>query len=218
MCFYQNFVLFSFLLDLLSTLTMYLQIIPKKFVRKYGTHLSNSNIVSLKVPTNDAWKVELRTGDGSVWLEKGWPEFLNFYSIKHGDLLVFQHETGSCSNEFDVVIFDTTVVEIEYPVKSPASSPGIKVEDTGKDSVIPGETQDHQPPQRMTRRTSLLQKGSCFTSKGHVPSKASSSCPDDLLGSASQDGTRAPERRKKLKSPNSSRAKTHGKSFTIKFS
>ncbi|OWM66299.1 hypothetical protein CDL15_Pgr013516 [Punica granatum] len=97
-------------------------VVPKKFVRKYGKDLSLSNAVILKVPNGDAWEVELRKGASDVWLQKGWLDFANFYSIKHGYFLVFKYEPGS-SNGFDVVVFDKSATEIEYPMKS-KSLPG----------------------------------------------------------------------------------------------
>lgn len=170
-CFYRTlFFPFSLLHDLLKSLMTSLQIIPKKFIRKYGTHLSNSDIVLLKVPTDDAWEVEPKTSNGSVCLERGWPDFLNFYSIKHGDLLVFWHEPGSCSNEFYVVIFDKSSTEIEYPVRPRVNSSEIEAENICEDSVISGEKQDQQPTRRTKRRTSHLQKGGYSTGKDNVPS------------------------------------------------
>ncbi|OWM66305.1 hypothetical protein CDL15_Pgr013522 [Punica granatum] len=91
--------------------------IPQKFVRKYGAELSKSDVVLLHVPSGDAWEVKLRAGDGAIWLENGWPDFMNFYSIKHGDFLVFCYKSRS-SNEFDVLLFDKSATEIEYPIKN----------------------------------------------------------------------------------------------------
>lgn len=188
------------------TLITSLQIIPKKFVRKYGTHLSNSGTVLLMVPTNDAWRVELRTSNGSVWLEKGWLEFLNFYSIKHGDFLVFRHRSGSCSNEFDVVIFDNSSTEIEYPVKSRMNSSEIEeeMENICEESVTLVEAQVHLPSRRITSRKSQLQHGSCSTSKDNVLSNAPSSCSDNPAEPTSQGGTDALERGKSGKGLDSS--------------
>lgn len=87
-----------------------LQKIPKKFMRKYGGTLSSP--VILKLPSGLEWKVELTSCNGIVWLQKGWPEFVDHLSIKRGHLLLFRYE-GSC--QFHVVILDTSTTEIDYP-------------------------------------------------------------------------------------------------------
>ncbi|OWM66301.1 hypothetical protein CDL15_Pgr013518 [Punica granatum] len=99
-----------------TSVNMSLQIIPKKFVRKYGAELSKSDIVLLKIPTSDAWEVELRTGDGAVWLEQRWLDFVNFHSVKRGDFLVFWYKARN-SNEFDVGLFDNSATDIDYLLK-----------------------------------------------------------------------------------------------------
>ncbi|OMO60046.1 hypothetical protein CCACVL1_24433 [Corchorus capsularis] len=85
--------------------------IPKQFIKKYGKCMS-SPAAFLRVPSGEVWKVELRKRDGKVWLKKGWREFSNHYSLKHGHFVVFSYE-GKCN--FDVVIMDRTASEIEYP-------------------------------------------------------------------------------------------------------
>ncbi|XP_041002014.1 B3 domain-containing transcription factor VRN1-like isoform X1 [Juglans microcarpa x Juglans regia] len=86
---------------------------PKKFVSKYGEGLSN--LALLKLPNGAEWKVELTQCDGGVWFQKGWQEFLEYYSIKLGHLLVFKYEGHS---RFRVLVFDESATEIEYPFNS----------------------------------------------------------------------------------------------------
>ncbi|XP_055960159.1 B3 domain-containing transcription factor VRN1-like [Mercurialis annua] len=85
--------------------------IPRKFVRLYGNNLSNS--VVLKVPTGAKWKLELVKCDGEIWLQNGWQEFVKYYSIAYGSFLVFEYNQEK--SEFDVSIFDTSALEIDYP-------------------------------------------------------------------------------------------------------
>ncbi|KAK2631949.1 hypothetical protein EUGRSUZ_L02216 [Eucalyptus grandis] len=85
--------------------------IPKKFVRKYGSNLSD--LVFLQVPSGQAWEVELVRRTDGVWLRRGWPDFVKHYAIKHGHFLVFRYEGGSA---FRVVIFDKSASEIKYPI------------------------------------------------------------------------------------------------------
>ncbi|KAJ9175685.1 hypothetical protein P3X46_014217 [Hevea brasiliensis] len=84
--------------------------IPIKFVKKYGNCLSSPMI--LEIPTGNTWQVELLKNGDDVWLEKGWQEFSEYHSLKHGHLLLFKYE-GECN--FSVLIFDMSAVEIEYP-------------------------------------------------------------------------------------------------------
>ncbi|KAK8653763.1 hypothetical protein V6N13_127747 [Hibiscus sabdariffa] len=86
--------------------------IPKKFLRKYGNELTSS--VLLTVPSGDTWHVELTNSDGAVWLQNGWQEFSEFYSLKMGHFLVFKYEGNG---KFLVLIFDTSASEIKYPCK-----------------------------------------------------------------------------------------------------
>ncbi|XP_059639686.1 B3 domain-containing transcription factor VRN1-like [Cornus florida] len=85
--------------------------IPREFAKKYGKHLSS--FVFLKVPTGAVWKVELVDSDGDIWLQNGWQEFKEYYSIRYGHLLVFRFDGNS---RFHVLIFDMSATEIEYAV------------------------------------------------------------------------------------------------------
>lgn len=87
------------------------QILPKKFVHKYGGTLSNA--VFVKLPCGSEWKMELRKFDGMVWIGRGWPEFAGYYSIGYGDLLVFRYKGNS---RFHAFIFDRSTMEIDYPL------------------------------------------------------------------------------------------------------
>ncbi|KAL7104094.1 hypothetical protein ACP275_08G223100 [Erythranthe tilingii] len=96
--------------------------IPREFVKRYGnTLLSNCSVISLKVPTESLWRVELTRVDGEIWLQKGWKEFVEYYSIKFGHLLVFEYQGNF---RFRVLVFDMTASEIEYPFQC-ASNSGI---------------------------------------------------------------------------------------------
>ncbi|KAF8041929.1 hypothetical protein BT93_A0509 [Corymbia citriodora subsp. variegata] len=85
---------------------------PKKFLQKHGNDLSS--LVFLKVPNGEIWPVQLEWNDGRVLLGKGWLKFVNYYSIVPGQLILFRYEPNSI---FQVVIFDTSSSEIEYPTE-----------------------------------------------------------------------------------------------------
>ncbi|XP_024030899.1 B3 domain-containing transcription factor VRN1-like [Morus notabilis] len=84
--------------------------IPNRIVNKCGGTLSIP--VLLKLPCGLKWKVRLTKCDGKVWIDKGWRDFLKYYSLGHGDLLVFKYEGNS---QFHVLIFDKSTTEIDYP-------------------------------------------------------------------------------------------------------
>ncbi|GMN24726.1 hypothetical protein TIFTF001_000682 [Ficus carica] len=82
-------------------------------MRIYGRNLSKEVVVEL--PCGSTWKMGLKNGvgatNGIVWLDDGWREFANHYSLKRGHLLVFRYEGNS---KFHVVICDITTCEIDY--------------------------------------------------------------------------------------------------------
>lgn len=81
---------------------------------KYKDFLGHS--IVLTVPNGAVWRMGLKRSNGSVWLEKGWLEFANFYSVEQGFFIFFTHEgVDSC---FRVRIFNKSSLEIDYPFKS----------------------------------------------------------------------------------------------------
>ncbi|KAE9611543.1 putative transcription factor B3-Domain family [Lupinus albus] len=71
-----------------------------------------SNPVFLKPPDGTEWKVHWIKKNDEFWLEKGWKEFTENYSLYHGVLVMFKYEGTS---HFDVNILDNSSLEIEYP-------------------------------------------------------------------------------------------------------
>ncbi|KAK7310189.1 hypothetical protein RJT34_07528 [Clitoria ternatea] len=85
--------------------------LPKPFTSKYGDGVSNP--VFLKPPDGTEWKINWRKIDGGIWFQKGWKEFATYYSLDHGHFLLFEYKGTS---HFDVQIFDTSALEIDYPI------------------------------------------------------------------------------------------------------
>ncbi|KAF9608848.1 hypothetical protein IFM89_011886 [Coptis chinensis] len=99
------------LFDLEQAANDVLLAIPKKFTKKFGKELSST--VVLKVPTARKWHVELKEEEGRLWFQKGWDDFVEYYSICAGYFLVFRYLGNSL---FSVVICDDeTAFEIDYP-------------------------------------------------------------------------------------------------------
>lgn len=76
-------------------------------MNKYGENISNP--ILLKLPSGVEWEIRVRTCNGDIWLDKGWPEFSEFYSLDYGDSLVFRYDGNS---KFHVCIFDRSATEI----------------------------------------------------------------------------------------------------------
>ncbi|XP_057991271.1 B3 domain-containing transcription factor VRN1-like isoform X2 [Hevea brasiliensis] len=87
------------------------KLIPRKFVRRYGSDLSSPAL--LKVPSGDKWKVELVKCDGEIWLKNGWQEFVEHYSLALGSFIIFEYEQNCL---FNVIIIDKSASEIDYPL------------------------------------------------------------------------------------------------------
>ncbi|KAL5557167.1 hypothetical protein UlMin_039403 [Ulmus minor] len=91
--------------------------ISKKFVKENGKTLTNPVLV--KLPCGSEWKMEFtKNDDGLVYLQKGWLEFEEHYSLKEGHLLVFRYEGNS---QFHVIICDKSATEIDYPLLIPSN-------------------------------------------------------------------------------------------------
>jgi len=80
--------------------------IPRNFVERYWKDVPNP--ISLKLPNGSACKMNwVQSGDG-IWLQN-WKRFA--WSLRCGDLLVFQYKGGS---DFHVIILDDSKLEIDY--------------------------------------------------------------------------------------------------------
>jgi hypothetical protein len=94
-----------------------LQRIPDEFITRFGNELGN--VAKITVPNGREWDMELKKCGNGVFLSNKWEEFAEYYSISYGCYLDFKYEGNS---EFNVVIYDTTSVEICYPFKTPSTN------------------------------------------------------------------------------------------------
>ncbi|XVF60029.1 hypothetical protein PTKIN_Ptkin08bG0010000 [Pterospermum kingtungense] len=92
--------------------------IPEKFIKEYGSGISSP--VFLKVPSGSIWQVELTKSNGEIWLQSGWTDFVQHHSLKLHDFVVFQYEGDRL---FNVVIFDKSASEIDYPINGQSKGP-----------------------------------------------------------------------------------------------
>ncbi|XP_065872266.1 B3 domain-containing transcription factor VRN1-like [Euphorbia lathyris] len=115
-------------------------IFPRKFLRTRGKELSNQ--VILKVPSGVKWKIEIVKTDSEIWLQNGWSEFAQYYSIAPGSLLTFEYELGD--SQFNVKIFRMSGQEIDYPfnIDRPQEK-NVKMKEEENDAGV--EISDHSP-------------------------------------------------------------------------
>lgn len=90
--------------------------IPKAFTRHYRETLENNTLL-LKVPSGATWPVGLVYKDGEAWVQNGWKDFAEHYSIQLGYFLLFTYQGSS---RFFVTILDGTHSEIDYPANRPS--------------------------------------------------------------------------------------------------
>ncbi|XP_021731208.1 B3 domain-containing transcription factor VRN1-like [Chenopodium quinoa] len=79
-------------------------------MNKHGKDLSN--VIYLNIPTGKVWEFNLVRENDKAFLQKGWPKFVQFYSLNDKHCLMFKYKGNS---QFDVIVFDTSASEIEYP-------------------------------------------------------------------------------------------------------
>ncbi|CAN4090541.1 unnamed protein product [Withania somnifera] len=89
------------------------QRIPEDFARRYCKDMLNP--VYLEVAGGEVWEVEVEHSEAQILLAKGWQDFCDYYSISWGHFLMFGYNARS---HYDVIIFDLSAAEIEYPYSS----------------------------------------------------------------------------------------------------
>lgn len=77
---------------------------------KFGHELSD--VAAIIVPNGRVWRVRLTKDGRRVCFGDGWQDFVGSNSISVGYFLVFKYEKNST---FQVLIFDMTACEIDYP-------------------------------------------------------------------------------------------------------
>lgn len=94
-----------------------MQRIPDTFARRHGKNLSVA--AKLKLRDGRTWHIGLTRDGRKIWLQHGWDEFINYYSISSGYFVVFKYVKNS---KFHVVILDDSSCEMEYPAFQNSSS------------------------------------------------------------------------------------------------
>ncbi|KAI3857049.1 hypothetical protein MKX03_015421 [Papaver bracteatum] len=90
--------------------------LPKEFTVKYGKKLCDNAIIKV---LNGVWHIGMRRADGVILFENGWPEFMEFYSIRVGHVILFRYDGNS---KFQVHIFGMDATEIDYPTHNDSTN------------------------------------------------------------------------------------------------
>ncbi|CAM8897469.1 unnamed protein product [Rhodiola kirilowii] len=91
--------------------------IPGKVIKRIEQELSI--VVTLSVPDGRKWNMKLGKDGGKCWFGDGWVEFMNYYSVRVGYLLIFRYKGDST---FVVNVFNLSNAEIQYSPDSVDSS------------------------------------------------------------------------------------------------
>ncbi|CAN1218269.1 B3 domain-containing protein At4g01580 [Linum perenne] len=95
--------------------------LPKKFARDCGGKLSGK--ATLLDPNGLSWDMKIVKERGATekfWFKNGWKDFADYYSLSHGDFVVFHYKgrrSSRSSHEFSIIIFDGEAEkEMDYPL------------------------------------------------------------------------------------------------------
>ncbi|RHN65200.1 putative transcription factor B3-Domain family [Medicago truncatula] len=92
--------------------------IPNEFIKRFGNELKN--VATITVPDGrHEWEMGLKKCGEHVFLSNNWQQFAEYYCIYYGCYLDFNYQGNS---KFNVVIYDTTSVEISYSFKTPSTN------------------------------------------------------------------------------------------------
>ncbi|KAE8811062.1 B3 domain-containing protein [Hordeum vulgare] len=109
--------LFTIILDKSSST----QVLPDNFVKMLDGHRPQN--MKLRQDGNGLrklWDVEVAFDtDGSVYLDRGWKQFVRAYDLRHGYFLVFRYDDNAT---FAVKVFDTTICRRRYQDDDDASN------------------------------------------------------------------------------------------------
>ncbi|KHN11484.1 B3 domain-containing transcription factor VRN1 [Glycine soja] len=139
--------------------------IPNKFTRRYGGGLSNP--VFLRPPDSKEWEVHWTKENGEVWFQKGWKEFVEYYSLEHGHFVLFKYNGTSL---IDVLILDRSAIEIDDEmgtvdpnVEKLHADKGVrsdhhqtKVRVRPRSPLVSSEPRNKMPSEKAIERTSSL--------------------------------------------------------------
>ncbi|CAK8540844.1 unnamed protein product [Lathyrus sativus] len=104
--------------------------LPKSFTTKHSNDIQNP--IFLKTPDDKKWEMHISEANGDFWFEKDWKEFATYYSLDHGNMILFHFEEKT---HFVVHIFGKNTLEIDYPFHDNQHEQNNNVQISDDDSV-----------------------------------------------------------------------------------
>uniref|UniRef100_A0A8I6XYR6 TF-B3 domain-containing protein n=1 Tax=Hordeum vulgare subsp. vulgare TaxID=112509 RepID=A0A8I6XYR6_HORVV len=97
------------------------QVLPDNFVKILDDHRpENMKLRQADNGLGKPWDVEVVFDtDGSMYLDRGWKQFVRAYDLQHGCFLVFRYDDNAT---FAVKVFDTTMCRRRYQDDDDASN------------------------------------------------------------------------------------------------
>ncbi|KAE8818725.1 B3 domain-containing protein [Hordeum vulgare] len=97
------------------------QVLPDNFVKMLDGHPpQNMKLRQAGNGLRKLWDVEVAFDtDGSMYLDRGWKQFVRAYDLRHGYFLVFRYDDNAT---FAVKVFDTTMCRRRYQDDDDAST------------------------------------------------------------------------------------------------
>ncbi|KAL5070848.1 hypothetical protein RYX36_021735 [Vicia faba] len=83
-------------------------------------------------PDDKKWEIHITKVDEDFWFQKGWKEFATYYSLDHGNMILFQFEEKS---HFVVHVFGKSTLEIQYLCRDNQHEQNNIVQSSDEDSV-----------------------------------------------------------------------------------
>ncbi|CAI8605325.1 unnamed protein product [Vicia faba] len=104
--------------------------LPKGFTTKHANDMLNP--IFLMTPDDKKWEIHITKVDEDFWFQKGWKEFATYYSLDHGNMILFQFEEKS---HFVVHVFGKSTLEIQYLCRDNQHEQNNIVQSSDEDSV-----------------------------------------------------------------------------------
>ncbi|KAE8799595.1 B3 domain-containing protein [Hordeum vulgare] len=97
------------------------QVLPDNFVKMLDCHRpQNMKLRQAGNGFHKLWDVEVAFDiDGSMYLDRGWKQFVHAYDLRHGYILVFRYNDNA---RFVMKVFDTTMCQRRYQDDDDASN------------------------------------------------------------------------------------------------
>nr|DAD44256.1 TPA_asm: hypothetical protein HUJ06_002486 [Nelumbo nucifera] len=135
---------------------------PAAFLRYLTADKCEKGEAVLRSRLGETWRVKLN----GLRFQQGWEDFARHHDLRVGDFLVFRHGGGLV---FDVLVFDTSMCEREYPLLSHVKQEDHTDEEMEETRMKEEAAKDIQSKQKATRIpiSSKAQKKIAYSATKH---------------------------------------------------